>query len=177
MEKMTKNDDGGAAFPGPFSGHCGTESHADPCGCYVDSGMTLRDYFAGQVLPAIMKGALELAALGEKHDHRDLAIAAYRVADAMILARSENIEKERRNQALALVQELFSDRYQIRWTCSQGDFSGREVTFDVFNIPVTEHRPFLREVEPLREKLTELTGSRCTFIFHTPEATKEHYQL
>lgn len=174
---MTKIDDGGQAFPGPFTGHCGSKDHADPCGCYVDQGMTLRDYFAGQALPAIMRGMLELAKLGEKHDHREQAIAAYRVADAMILARSGNIEKERRDQALALVQEKFRDRYPIRWTCSKGDFSGREVTFDVFNIPFEQHRPFLREVEPLREKLTELMGSRCIFVFHTPEATKEHYQL
>lgn len=82
-----------------------------------------------------------------------------------------------RDEALALVQAAFADRYPIRWTCSRGDFSGREVTFDVFNIPVKEHLPFLREARPLREKLQELVGSRCIFVFHTPEATKEHYQL
>ncbi len=174
---MDKKDDGGQAFPGPFTGHCGTDSHAEPCGCYVDQGMTLRDYFAGQALPSIMKGALELATMGEKVDHREQAIAAYRVADAMILARSANIEKERRDQALALVHEMFKDRYPIRWTCSRGDFSGREVTFDVFNIPSDQNKPFLREVEPLRDKLKDLVGSRCVFVFHTPEATKEHYQL
>lgn len=82
-----------------------------------------------------------------------------------------------RNEALALVQEKFGDRYPIRWTTSRGDFSGREVTFDVFNIPVSKYKDFLREARPIREKLEELVGSRCIFVFHTPEATKEHYQL
>lgn len=43
---MAKIDDGGTAFPGASPGHCGTDGHAEPCGCYVDSGMSLRDYFA-----------------------------------------------------------------------------------------------------------------------------------
>lgn len=46
--------DGGPAFPTPFAGHCGNESHADPCGCYMDSGMSLRDFFAAVAMNGIL---------------------------------------------------------------------------------------------------------------------------
>ena len=46
-------------------------------------GMTLRDYFAGQVLPEVYRHAEE----GTEYD--DLAHEAYNMADAMIAARAE----------------------------------------------------------------------------------------
>lgn len=84
---MNKESHGGAAFPGPFTGHCGVDSHMVPCGCYVDPGMSLRDYFAGQALPAIQRGSLELAKLGNAVDYTTQAKLAYQLADEMIKAR------------------------------------------------------------------------------------------
>lgn len=84
---MSKVDDGGAAFPGSFTGHCGKSDHYEPCGCYVDAGMTLRDYFAAKALPAIVAGCAELAMLGQKHGHEAQAKAAYLLADQMLIAR------------------------------------------------------------------------------------------
>lgn len=86
---VNKHEDGGTAFPGPFSGHCGYESHAEPCGCYVDPGMTLRDYFAAKALPAIQRGSLELAKLGNAVDYTTQAKLAYQLADEMLKARTQ----------------------------------------------------------------------------------------
>ncbi len=74
-------EDGGAAFPGPFSGHCGKPDHMAPCDCYVDKGMTLRDWFAGQVINRV-------ARLGTPIDYKVHAKEAYKIADAMISARA-----------------------------------------------------------------------------------------
>lgn len=86
---MGNEDGGGKAFPGAYMGHCDKEGHAPECGCYVDTGMTLRDYFAGKALPAIVAGSMELAKLGQKVDHCKQAKAAYRLADEMLKARLE----------------------------------------------------------------------------------------
>lgn len=83
-----KEEHGGAAFPGPFTGHCGHPVHAEVCGCYVDPGMTLRDYFAAKALPAIQRGSLELTKMGSQIiTHEEQARAAYQLADAMLKAR------------------------------------------------------------------------------------------
>lgn len=47
-------------------------------GAYVDGGMTLRDYFAAQVLPMMMDFSAEFG-----------AIEAYKWADAMLKAREQ----------------------------------------------------------------------------------------
>jgi hypothetical protein len=89
---MAKSDDGGPAFPGAFSGHCGNENHAEPCGCYVDSGMSLRDYFAAQALNGIQIINIETAKAGKVSDFSDecsMAKTAYLIADAMIAARKK----------------------------------------------------------------------------------------
>lgn len=76
--------DGGPAFPEPFSGHCGNEDHAQSCGCYMDSGMTLRDYFAIRFATAFM-GA---AGFEYNTEVSKLTNHAYVLADAMIAARN-----------------------------------------------------------------------------------------
>lgn len=88
MSEPSKRADGGQAFPGPFTGHCGRDSHADPCSCYVDPGMSLRDYFAAKALTGIQVGCVEMAKMGKKADHDQQATAAYLLADAMLKARS-----------------------------------------------------------------------------------------
>jgi len=75
---MPKKDDGGPAFPGAFAGHCGKDNHADPCSCYLEEGMTLRDWFAGQAEPAMM---------GKHSTPEEVARQAYLIADAMIAER------------------------------------------------------------------------------------------
>jgi hypothetical protein len=75
---------GGHAFPGPFTGHCGDENHAGPCGCYLDHGMTLRDWFAGMAL----QGRLANAAF-DTVPKEAWAREAYRYADAMITEREK----------------------------------------------------------------------------------------
>lgn len=68
---MIKINDGGPAFP---QGHMdGPEVNPE--------GMTLRDWFAGQMLPRIGTGWPNL----ENREH--LARQAYQMADAMIAAR------------------------------------------------------------------------------------------
>ena len=69
---MTCEKDGGLAFPDPAraGGHC------------MDTGMTLRDWFAGQALA--WAGSVEWFS----HDPKHVAERAYRMADAMLEARS-----------------------------------------------------------------------------------------
>lgn len=74
---MNKIDHGGFAFP--------TQAICTPSGDVMssgDDGMTLRDWFAGQALTAIVE-----AARNQKEPAKIIAIAAYEVADAMIVAR------------------------------------------------------------------------------------------
>ena len=72
---MSSINDGGPAFPWEDVGN--TPNQPTP-----HSGMTLRDYFAGQALVA-----LPHRGCGADLDHYDTAIAAYQMADAMLKAR------------------------------------------------------------------------------------------
>ena len=72
---MKKDETGGAAFP-----HVSTH--------IARTGMTLRDYFAGQALAAL----LECSGIRNSSDHNFTAEAAYRVADAMIAEREKGGE-------------------------------------------------------------------------------------
>ena len=72
-----KTDDGGPAFPHPTEGF-----YNDPekgIGFNVYTGMTLRDYFAGQALAGLLANS--------RNDHV-MAIDAYELADEMLAARS-----------------------------------------------------------------------------------------
>lgn len=82
---MTTRKDGGAAYPRPL-GHdnCGTSSHSQ-------EGMTLRDWFAGQVIAGIYANSLWLKITADRHDNQSpesLASDAYEQADAMIAQRA-----------------------------------------------------------------------------------------
>ena len=80
---MTKTNDGGAAFP----------NSVQPDFQYAEAGMTLRDWFAGQALA----GMLALPSdpdTGNFHNNCGepfigAAEYAYRMADAMLAARSK----------------------------------------------------------------------------------------
>ncbi len=72
-------DDGGAAFPIiPPLGGDGFSANGYP---FPEGGMTLRDWFAGQMLPKIGSGWPNL------ENRHILARQAYEMADAMIAAR------------------------------------------------------------------------------------------
>lgn len=73
---MDKVNDGGMAFP--------TNALRDENGNVVQHamyGMTLRDYFAGQAITGIVTNGNSATVM---------AVAAYRLADAMIAARESN---------------------------------------------------------------------------------------
>ena len=79
---MTKRDDGGPAFP--YAAEWGYQE-----------GMTLRDWFAGQVLQGLVSdsnnlGAMKKAAIGDGLDLSEyLSSAAYEQADAMLKERNK----------------------------------------------------------------------------------------
>ena len=73
--------DGGAAFPKPFS----TDEHKDQCNIgFEEQGMTLRDYFAGQVL--VGETANDEWA-NTPNASKLIAVYCYGLADEMIAAR------------------------------------------------------------------------------------------
>lgn len=77
---MSDTKDGGPAFPN-YIGHPGCLENE---GCRVAYGLSLRDYFAAQAISGCL-----LAVLTRQHDQsaEGLAKAAYKIADAMLLAR------------------------------------------------------------------------------------------
>jgi hypothetical protein len=76
---MIKPDDGGFAFP--FA-----EATTD---FSVSPGMTLRDWFAGQALPACLAAPCPPAWANGSVEHRIQSVAAaYLIADAMIASRN-----------------------------------------------------------------------------------------
>jgi len=82
---------------------------------------------------------------------------------------------EKRKRALEAFRAVLGPEYPMCWTVSKGDFSGREVAIDVFNVPVGMMMELLHRLRETRKKVQDFLGSDCLFIFHTPEATKEHY--
>ena len=78
--------DGGPAFP------CSNEqfTYGNPQAGDAWAGMTLRDWFAGQALPAVIANCKnDSDALAYKGDiEAFFAVRAYSVADAMLAARS-----------------------------------------------------------------------------------------
>ncbi len=80
-------NDGGQAFPG------GVSAGYDPRdGKEHHPGMSLRDYFAGQVLGQI---AIDM------YDFHSMAQDAYKIADAMLTVRSKQIESSTAGQPAA----------------------------------------------------------------------------
>ena len=83
-----------------------------------------------------------------------------------------------RIEIIRLIEYATIYAYPLRWVdekTSLGDFDGREVAIDVFNIPVAEQIDFLTQLRQVRNKIREMIGHRCIFIFHSPESTRMHY--
>lgn len=91
---MTKKiEDGGLAFPGKRWQQVGTvadhgfSDDDTPTYDHVDHpGMSLRDWFAGQAIPAIIERCGADHRLPHEHITDYFARKAYEVADAMLLA-------------------------------------------------------------------------------------------
>jgi len=79
-------DMGGPAFP-----TCFATPHDFPDGSKLPLGMTLRDYFATQALPAVFTECQRLNAETKSlcMSYREIAIESYSMADAMLTARKE----------------------------------------------------------------------------------------
>ena len=76
---MSKPNDGGPAFPRSAS----TDEHNQPCNMYCDqTGMTLRQYYAGQAIIGAAEGP---------YDPEGASAYAVELADALIA----ELEKER----------------------------------------------------------------------------------
>src|SRR4030067_695431 len=81
-------------------------------------------------------------------------------------------------EIIRLIENATNYDYPLRWVdeeTSLGDFDGREVAIDVFNIHVAEQIDFLTLIRQVRDKIREMIGHRGVFIFHSPEATRMHY--
>ena len=86
-ENETALGDGGPAFP-----HDKYQRREDgQWGSYASGGMSLRDWFAGQVMVGILPHPKTLLSYGENITTGDnmLAQNAYRIADAMLAARAK----------------------------------------------------------------------------------------
>ncbi len=76
---MSEKDNGGPAFPRAAGDYSGTRN-----GNGAQSGMTLRDHFAGLAMQSMVR--LHMLDKVEYHQ-RSVAEQAYRMADAMLKAR------------------------------------------------------------------------------------------
>ena len=91
---MSKENDGGPAFPQDLQGRRGDDPDMQ--------GMSLRDWFAGQAMPALMTNANAVFVAAAKSDSPEalrlaklaysetaIAAGAYALADAMLEARKQ----------------------------------------------------------------------------------------
>ena len=88
---MSKDNNGGPAFPRPISQHDPTKQ-GQPIPAH--DGMTLRDWFAGDALPAIIaslpKEIIQRAGThGYRERNAEIAQWVYDIADAMIKQRDK----------------------------------------------------------------------------------------
>ncbi len=76
-------------------------------------------------------------------------------------------------------KDAMGSEYLARWAAlpppTQGDSSVIKAAVDVFNVPVDMQRELLKRLEPAREITRAILGTPALFMFHTPEATAEHY--
>jgi hypothetical protein len=86
MNHTGKRYYGGPAFP--LSPDCAVNPITDSTGADISSGMTLRDWFAGQALAGILGGGFAgTISHDDVNGGGDAAFFAYQYADAMLAAR------------------------------------------------------------------------------------------
>lgn len=86
--------------------------------------------------------------------------------------------RKTRTEVLRLIEKTTNYLYPLRWVdekTTTGDFDGRETAIDVFFIPTANQLDFLAQIRPIRGLIREMSGHRCIFIFHSPEATTAYY--
>ena len=79
MTNKPLNDDGGPAFPSPENDYA-----------VMEYGMSVRDYFAGQALPAVIAEWRDAQPLMHETWNQVVARNAYALTDAMIKFREDN---------------------------------------------------------------------------------------
>lgn len=79
---MEKKNDGGSAYPIVSKNYVGGGQYEQQ----VDSGLSLRDYFAGQTITVLIPKKRDA---GFIHDPLKSAQMAYQIADAMITERDK----------------------------------------------------------------------------------------
>ena len=83
------NKNGGPAFPRAYGGH--PDPAPGDAEMQSQEGMTLRDYFASQALTGLI-GTYVVGngtCMGTEHFANNVSIHAYKMADAMLRARSQ----------------------------------------------------------------------------------------
>lgn len=83
-----------------------------------------------------------------------------------------------RGEILETFRADLGPEYPAQWVDNQTapvDFEGRSLTVDVFNVPVNMQRKVFERLINAQELARSVLGGRVIFIFHTPEATAEHY--
>ena len=91
---MSERNCGGAAFPRSYSVE--EDGQLEKINYnYAQTGMTLRDWFAGQIIPALFNG-ITMGALDQgdnPHFREELAKLAYQFSDAMLKERDRQETK------------------------------------------------------------------------------------
>lgn len=99
-----KNENGGPAFPGlqrtgqHIANQGWREKFPEAANEMTElppremNGMSLRDWFAGQIMPALITGAMAISTTGKNviQDNEDAADLAYIAADALIKRRVDH---------------------------------------------------------------------------------------
>ena len=83
-----------------------------------------------------------------------------------------------RQEALQRLAEATGFRYPLAWTdnwTTLGDYDGRDLAIEVFNIPSNRQRAFFGVLSQGRRELADEFGRPVVFVFHTPEVTARYY--
>ncbi len=83
-----------------------------------------------------------------------------------------------RSHVLELFRSASPGRLALWASSKRGptDCVERESRLDVFDVPEDEQRPLFDRLRALREKARRILGEPVLLIFHTPEATAQHYE-
>ncbi len=87
-------------------------------------------------------------------------------------------KKALRDNIISKFAQALELKYPLRWADHQstaGGFDGADTAIDVFNVETDERASILERLREAQDWAKEALGSRVLFVFHTPEATREHY--
>jgi hypothetical protein len=95
------------------------------------------------------------------------------------MSRTEPTDLERKRAEVLRIFSEAAEPATVRWTdarTSEGDFDGRERSIEVFNVPASQQRNLHRQLKDVRRRAAEILGGPVVVLFHSPEATRRHYQ-